>query len=149
MPTLQVFPENVLEFVDGDGNTEAQFTFNTDSGSVELVEVGGQTLQLSASLPGEFFRSDITTQSITLSPYESAWIDTGAAGGTVTATLPPEGDDLNDGARVEVGVADASNDVDVAANTGQTILGTPTILSTVGETVTLEYNADTSTWMIR
>lgn len=148
MPTLKVFPSNAVEFVDVNGNVLAEFAYDTNSGVLELTDSSGSTTRIA----GGFTRVDATSQSVVADTYESVWVDTAAAGGNVTVTLPSDGgaiDGVDDGDRVEVGVVDASNDVSVAANTGQTILGTPTTLSTVSETVTLEYNADTSTWMIR
>jgi len=95
-----------------------------------------------------FNRIDVTSQSVTLDVYESAWVDTNAAGGAVTVTLPADGDS-EDGDRVEVGIEDASNDTTVSANSGQSIIGTPTTLTSAGETLTLEYKASDSTWMLR
>jgi hypothetical protein len=145
MPSVKVFPSNAVEFVDTNGDPQAEFTYDINSGVLELTDSGGSTTRLT----GGFSRVDVTSQSVVADPYESMWVDTAAAGGNVTVTLPPDGGTIDDGDRVEIGVSDASNDVSVAANTGQTILGTPTTLSTVSETVTLEYNADTSEWMIR
>jgi hypothetical protein len=97
---------------------------------------------------GGFSRVDINTQSVTASRWESLWVDTSAAGGAVTVTLPADGN-TTDGDRVEVGVEDATNNTDVAANTGQSIIGSNPTLTQVGDTVTLEYKAGTSTWMVR
>lgn len=97
---------------------------------------------------GGFARSDVTSTSVTASAWDSLWVDTGAAGGAVTVTLPADGN-TEDGDRVEVGVEDATNNTTVSANTGQSILGSPTTLTTVAETITLEFKASTSTWMIR
>lgn len=145
MPSLKVFPSNAVEFVDSNGNTQAQFDYDINNGVLELTDSDGATTRLA----GGFSRVDVASQSVTATPYDSLWVDTDAAGGSVTVTLPPDDGTIDNGDRVEIGVADASDDVSIAANTGQTILGTPTTLSTVGETVTLEYNTDTSTWMIR
>lgn len=93
-------------------------------------------------------RVDVTSQSYTASAQDSAWVDTNAAGGPVTITLPADAD-VADGQRVEVGIEDASNDTDVAANTGQSVLGTNPTLTQVGDTATYEFKSDTSTWMVR
>lgn len=93
-------------------------------------------------------RVDVTSTSHTASARESLWVDTGAAGGAVTVTLPADAD-VADGERVEVGIEDATDDTDVTANSGQSILGSNPTLSQVGDTVTYEFKADSSTWMVR
>lgn len=97
---------------------------------------------------GTFRRVSVTSQSLTATAWDSLWVDTNTAGGTVTITTP-QSSNVEDGDRVEVGVEDASNDTNISANTGQSIIGSPTTLTTKGDSVTLEYKSSTSTWMIR
>jgi hypothetical protein len=97
---------------------------------------------------GGYTRTDVTSTSVTASAWDSAWVDTSAAGAAVTVTLPADAD-VADGDRVEVGIEDATNDTDVAANTGQSILGANPTLSQVADTLTFEYKSSTSTWMVR
>jgi len=97
---------------------------------------------------GGFSRGDVNSQTVTASRWDSLWVDTSAAGGSVTVTLPADGNS-DDGDRVEVGVEDGANDTTISPNTGQSIIGAPTTLSNAGETVTLEFKKSTSTWMIR
>lgn len=122
-----------------------------------LVEGGGGSLASAGSQIDDYrtvfstppmSRVDVTSTTVTLSRRASAWVDTAAAGGAVTVTLPADAD-VADGDRVEVGVEDATNNTDVTANAGQSILGTNPTLSSVGDVVTYEYKSDSSTWMVR
>lgn len=93
-----------------------------------------------------FSRTDVTTTSTTLSPWDSAWVDTASAGGNVTVTLPADGS-TSDGDEVRIGIEDATNDTDVAANTGQSILGNNPTLTQAGSATRFEFKSSTSTWM--
>lgn len=114
---------------------------------VDVEAIDPATLDSNNVLVGGFTRIDVTSQSHTLSPWESSWVDTAAAGGAVTETLPPDSD-LSDGDRVRVSVEDGTNNTSVTTNSGQSIIGSPTTLTNAGESIMLEYKASNSTWMV-
>lgn len=122
--------------------TNVEYYLDIDP-STRTVEVHGDW-----AVTSPMARGDVATTSYTAAPGESLWVDTNAAGGAVTVTLPAD-DDTDDGDRVEVGVEDGTNDTTISPNTGQSILGVPTTLQNAGETIMLEYKSSTSTWMIR
>lgn len=130
--------------------TEATFAA-TGAASVSVADDGdgSATVEVGATdTDTQFARGDVTSTSHTASAWDSLWVDTGAAGGAVTITTPADAD-VSDGDRIEVGVEIATNDVDVVANTNQQIIGSNPTLTQRGSTVTLEYKASNSTWMVR
>lgn len=144
--TLNIAPADfvgALLSVDGNGDIQV------DEGDIDHDAIDQSTVSPDDHHPrGGYTRTDVTSQTVTLSAWDAAWVDTAAAGGAVTATLPADAD-VSDGDRVEVGVEDASNDTDVAVNAGQSIIGPNPTLTQAGDTVTYEYKSDTSTWMVR
>lgn len=133
----------------GGGDITTSRTLNVDESSISHDGIDQSTVsEDDHHVRGGFTRTDVTSQSVTGSAWDSAWIDTSAAGGAVTYTLPADGD-TSDGDRVEVGIEDATNDTTVSANTGQSILGSNPTLTQIGDTVTMEYKSSTSTWMVR
>lgn len=118
-----------------------------DFAGTGLEDDGSDNLQI-ANGRGHWERKDVTQNGYAADVWESLWVDTGAAGGTVTVTLPPDSS-AQDGDRIEVGVEDATDDVIIDANTGQSILGQASDLTEVAQTRTYEFKASTSTWMVR
>jgi len=90
----------------------------------------------------------VTSLNYTADANDSVWVDTAAAGGAVSVTTPAEAD-VVDGDRIEVGVEDATNDTTLGPNTSQSFVVSPPTLTTTGDTVTAEYRASDSTWMVR
>lgn len=124
-------------------------TVSVDEGDISHDGIDQSTVTPADHHPrGGYTRTDVTSTSATASAWDSAWVDTSAAGGAVTVTLPADAD-VSDADRVEVGVEDASNTTDVSANTGQSIVGANPTLTQAGDTLTYEYKSDTSTWMVR
>lgn len=138
-----------LDIEDGGSDVAGAYGLNFGT-NLSVTDDGDDTVTVTASGGGgsEWTRVDVTTTSATLSAWDSAWVDTAAAGGAVTVTLPADAD-VADGDRVEVGVEDATNDTTVSSNTGQSILGSNPTLTQIGDTVTMEYKSSTSTWMVR
>lgn len=93
-------------------------------------------------------RTDIGTNTHTLTAWESAWVNTtDASAAFVDVTLPADAD-VADADRVEVGVEDATNATRINANAGQTILGQTANITSVGARTYEFKNAD-SAWMVR
>lgn len=113
----------------------------TDANVFRRLDEDGETPALAA-----YNRTDVSSTSYTAVPWESAWVNTTAAGADVAVTAPA---DVVDADRVEVGVEEATHNATVQPNAGQSIVGANATLTTVGDTLSMEYKNATSTWMVR
>lgn len=132
---------------DSDHGSTASHNYATSASDLSDVSPDSTSDAHHSKTP-EWTRTDVTSTSTTIAAWDSVWVDTGAAGGNVTLTTPADAN-VADGDRVEVGVEVATNDVSVSANTNQQIIGSNPTLTQRGSSLTLEYKASNSTWMVK
>jgi hypothetical protein len=163
-------PENRITIIDSGNNagtnaitinTEGSANINPGGASSVSIDGDGQSRTLQADgtdwfdvqFPisdgtGIWNRTDIGTDTHTLTAWESAWINTtDASASFVDVTLPADAD-VSDADRVEVGVEDATNETRINANTGQSIIGQTANITTEGAR-TYEFKSTDSAWMVR
>lgn len=142
--------------IDGDGQSrtlqadgtnwfDQRFTSSVFAGD-GLKAASGGTLDIDRNT--FWNRTDIGTDTHTLTAWESAWVNTtDASAPFVDVTLPADAD-VADADRVEVGVEDATNETRINANTGQSIIGQTANITTEGAR-TYEFKSTDSAWMVR